>query len=674
MASFLCAIISSKDNTAYVLSALQLVELLAIKLPDVYQVSLQREGVVFEIEALAAQELSTAKAPKDDAADATVKKEPEEVPVAPAPAPAAAAAAAPAAAAAGPSSGIMIGSRRMPLEGIPDDLKPLFAASGLPAGLSSFLMDGAGPSTPTPKRPSTMVDPHDANILRARVLIVKKIFSTTTAEDGNSATAVLDKVGDLVKKLNQPKASDGEIRDALTELGRQLTSNGQALSSFELLKSGLVDGLLEFVDVEGAVSPANRRAMLFDILSDTASTSPSPLVMLVKRLHESLSRLEEFQVEVAFNGVMDSTRSTLSKTMRVRLQAEEGTDVPKGMANLVITIQAIAPLQALHDYLRQRVADGHLAGPGGGSGISNMIAAYASGMSAGRGGMSGADLQATASRMLDALAASRGDAGRRPGQPAPAAGAGGSSLALPPPVNAPPAAETPAAAPTRRRSARLSAQGTGESQEEPQAPSTPPAPELSTSAPEATILPGMPMDMDFDEEEGFTDEEYDAEVYEDEMEEELARPQEKVVNMSVAPGELRVDFPSIMILMISPSDGSRVEAKTPEGTRITTPSQAAAQTASATQPAAAGPSGSNTPRTGSYAGAVKTAPTDWHLEFSINGNDLPLTETVYGVAHKHTSSTDDNRGGLGGQYGAPLVIRYRKKEGPAPTTGKSSSA
>lgn len=283
MASFLCAIISSKDNTAYVLSALQLVELLAIKLPDVYQVSLQREGVVFEIEALAAQELSTAKTSKDDAADSTVKKEPEEVSAAPAPA-------APAPAPTAGPSGIMIGSRRMPLEGIPDDLKPLFAASGLPAGLSSFLMDGAGPSTPTPKRTSTMVDPHDANILRARVLIVKKIFSTTTAEDGNSATAVLDKVSDLVKKLNQPKASDGEISDALTELGRQLTSNGQALSSFELLKSGLVDGLLEFVDVEGTVSPANRRAMLFDILSDTASTSPSPLVMLVKRLHESLSR------------------------------------------------------------------------------------------------------------------------------------------------------------------------------------------------------------------------------------------------------------------------------------------------------------------------------------------------------------------------------------------------
>jgi E3 ubiquitin-protein ligase TRIP12 len=52
----------------------------------------------------------------------------------------------------------------------------------------------------------------------------------------------------------------------------------------------------------------------------------------------------------------------------------------------------------------------------------------------------------------------------------------------------------------------------------------------------------MPMDMDFDEEEGFTDEEYDAEVYEDEMEEELARPQEKVVNMSVAPGKSEIEY------------------------------------------------------------------------------------------------------------------------------------
>lgn len=58
--------------------------------------------------------------------------------------------------------------------------------------------------------------------------------------------------------------------------------------------------------------------------------------------------------------------------------------------------------------------------------------------------------------------------------------------------------------------------------------------------PSSGLFPGMPMnmDMDFDDEEGYSDEDYDAEVFEDEMEEELSRPQEKVVNMSVAPGEL----------------------------------------------------------------------------------------------------------------------------------------
>ena len=53
MASFLGTIISSETNPHFVLSALQLVELLVNKLPDVYQTSFIREGVVYEIEKLA---------------------------------------------------------------------------------------------------------------------------------------------------------------------------------------------------------------------------------------------------------------------------------------------------------------------------------------------------------------------------------------------------------------------------------------------------------------------------------------------------------------------------------------------------------------------------------------------------------------------------------------------
>jgi E3 ubiquitin-protein ligase TRIP12 len=74
--------------------------------------------------------------------------------------------------------------------------------------------------------------------------------------------------------------------------------------------------------------------------------------------------------------------------------------------------------------------------------------------------------------------------------------------------------------------------------------------------------------------------------------------------------------------------------------------------------------GSNTPRTGSYAGAVKTAPTDFHLEFTYGGKAISLDDTIYGAVHKNQPA-----GGTStlGSYGSAVVFKFRKVEGPAST-------
>ena len=464
---------------------------------------------MFEIEALANMDLSTTKQLESE-----VKTEREE---------------------AGPPAAGSTTSAPAALSGpLADDLKPLLSVSGYPSShLPSFLLDyaasGAGGS-PSVKRSSSHVDPQDANILRARCLIAKKIFSNE--EDDASASAVLDEVAGLVKRLCVAEASDGEIRDTLGNITKQFTSPGQALSSFELLKSGLVDGLLEFVDIDGTVSSTERRAMLFDVFSRSSGSSPSPLTLLVKRLHESLGRLEDFQVETAFNGAVDASRggSGVSRSMRVRLQAEEGQDIPKHISSLAVTVQAIAPLSALNDYLRPRIADANY----GHSALSGMFAAMASASGIARGGAG----ETSASRLFNALSAAHAATsdGGRPRIPAPTAQA--------PAATAAPAETSAGGAPqpTRRRSARLSGagaeSGNNESQQanESNASAAPAQNEPSGGAiATSSILQDMAMDMDFEDE--YTDEEYDAEVFEDEMEEELNRPQEKVVNMSVAAGE-----------------------------------------------------------------------------------------------------------------------------------------
>lgn len=605
MSSFLGSIISSKDNPTFVLHALQLVELLAGKLPDVYLTSFHREGVVYEIESLAEADLST-KVKEEERAREEAKAKEEE-----------------AAKDAKPED-----SPSTPKAPTGQALEtPTKSNVGELSGVLANLINSQTP--PHRIRSSSVVDPNDANILRARVIGAKRIFAVDDTQQ-NEASLVLEELTKLVKRLCQPEATEPELRDTLREIAAQFSNVGQALSSFELLKSGLVDGLLEYVDIDGTVPSSARRDILFEIFSDTAVASPSPLVMLVKRLHESLGRLENLDVETAFNA-MGTGSSSLARSMRIRLQADEGEDIPKQMSALSVTIQAIAPVQALHDYLRPRVADPNYLS--GNSALQNMFAAYA----ASRGGSGG-----STSRLLAALAAGSRGLGAPPGtrdEPS-------SSNQQQQQQQSQQATENKEtkedAKPQRRRSARLSglppdAEGSASTSadagagEQPAESSSGAAAAGSSSEPAG--LPQMPVSMDFDDD--YSDDEYDAEVFEEDMEEELERPTEKVVNMSMAP------------------DGSRVEAQTPDGTRIATPNQAASSNANA--------GSSSTPSRSSYAGAVKTAPADWHLEFSINDQVLSLEDTVYGAVHKYAKASPSPLNA----FNVPIIFKFRKVEGPA---------
>jgi E3 ubiquitin-protein ligase TRIP12 len=101
---------------------------------------------------------------------------------------------------------------------------------------------------------------------------------------------------------------------------------------------------------------------------------------------------------------------------------------------------------------------------------------------------------------------------------------------------------------------------------------------------------------------------------------------------------------------------------------VATPSHAPPAVSSAAQatpaPAAAGtpsPSGAVTPRTASYAGAVKTAPTDFHLAFFLDGKSVNLQDTVYGIVHKHHQTLP-----AGSPFGQSVNLTWKKVDGPAP--------
>ncbi|KAI0272306.1 hypothetical protein BC834DRAFT_1030472 [Gloeopeniophorella convolvens] len=570
IASFASSILSSKDHPTLVIGALQLVELLLAKIPEEYRPAFRREGVFHEVELLAGRALIVSKS--KSAADKDKDKDKDLSDASSAPE-------------------------------LPPPPPPVSVSAAIAAGMPGFK-----------KLTSLSLEPEDAVTLRARVVR----FRFLTGKESADADHVFATLRRLVERVTDVRASEKEAGNALKELATLFASAHTSVSSFELLQSGVIDGLLQFATDKGRnITIERRQELLLDAFtarkSKALSGSQTPFSIFVKKLQESLTRMESFDVVTVTQGMDDSKRSSspslLARQLRLRLVAAEGSDIPKSFNNIVVSIHAIATFQALHDYLRPRV----------------------SGLMFGSSRLSG---------MLAALA------GVKPPEQAEASTSAG-----------------PSATVERRRSQRLSAKaaaaGEAPTEVEVEAPAgedagssnPPPAPSSTSAEPPASAAgedaygDGGVYAADFTD-----DEDVEAEVFDEDIDPESAPP-EKTVNLSVN------------------DDGSKVEAQTPEGTRVGTPSAA--------------PSGSkvSTPRgwpsnKSSYASALKAKPTDWHLEFSMDDHTLPLDLTIYGAIHQHelrkkkSGSTSTLPPHL--LWQGVYTIKFKKVPGPAGGSGEGS--
>lgn len=549
VASFASSILSSKDSPSLVIGALQLVELLLIKLPAEYKPAFKREGVFHEIEALAARTLNSSKSKekekeKDKDKDASEGASP--------------------------------------------------ADAGTPAYVPSVASLAFAPGYK--KLSSLAIDPDDAITIRARVIKFKYLSGDDAEADDDLAA----QLGRLVARLGLKDAEEKDLIPALVELASLFASPHTSVSSFELLQSGVVDGLLAFIsDSDRSLSIDKRRELFFEAFTSRkvkGANGQTPLAIFVKKLQESLTRMESFEVVTVAQSADESKRSSpslLARQIRLRLVGAEDSDVPKSFNNVIVSIHAIATFQALHDYLRPRVA-GLMAG---GSRLSSMLAA----------------LQASGFAGASAAGALAAEASRSAANDSP----------------------SPNGGVTRRRSQRLSAKKAkdsepsteGQGSDVAQPPSTLESPE---AAPSETVV-----EDDFGAD--FTDDEVDvdAEVIDEDGDQEVP---DKTVNVSVG------------------DDGSKVITQTPDGTRVATPNPARTGNA---------PRSSATPKT-SYAAALKTKPNDWHLEFSMDDQKLPLDLTVYGAIHQQEGR---KKSGLPPSmiWQGIYTVKFKKVPGPAPT-------
>lgn len=201
VASFASSILSSKDHPTLVIGALQLVDLLLTKVPTEYRPAFRREGVFHEMETLASRPVASKSKDKD--------KEASDVP------------------------------------------SPAESGNLPPAAPVS-----ASAVTVIPgfkKLTSLSIEPDDAITLRARVIRFKHLSNNEQAEGDN----VFDTLRRLVERISAQNVTEQAASDALRELADLFASAHTSVSSFELLQSGVVDGLLQFATDQGRSGKAN---------------------------------------------------------------------------------------------------------------------------------------------------------------------------------------------------------------------------------------------------------------------------------------------------------------------------------------------------------------------------------------------------------------------------------
>lgn len=268
MAGFASSILSSKDHPSLVIGALQLVDMLLTKVPTEYQPTFRREGVFHEVETLADRTLLAK--PKDKEKD----KDTSDVPS-------------------------------------PSDSGILAMQASIPAS-SAAMIPGFK------KLSSLSLEPDDAITLRARVIRFKHLTGNEQA-DGDST---FDTLRRLVERISGQDASEQMYNDALRELADLFASAHTSVSSFELLQSGVVDGLLQFSTdpsrtgelifclhrkcnlILQTVTVKRRQEIFLDAFTARRAKagSQTPLAIFVKKLQESLTRMESFEVVTVAQG------------------------------------------------------------------------------------------------------------------------------------------------------------------------------------------------------------------------------------------------------------------------------------------------------------------------------------------------------------------------------------
>ncbi|KAJ9132176.1 E3 ubiquitin-protein ligase trip12 [Pleurostoma richardsiae] len=651
-ASFLASILSQQDHPSLVMSALQATELLINRLDSIYRYQLYREGVIAEITKLASEEQdletkdnehqrmdsdihdSGDRSSGNNSSDDDVEDEAEDD---------------------GEEHSHHSSDEENDEENEdneehdehPDDL------SGSPSS------EGSTMSIDGPPRPF----PSDIVSLRSKITeAAKKFLESHETEKSyktmkKKATKILASLSTLANDIEtfylKPTSTSlpaNAGKELFTNLASYFDSDVlESVTSAELLASGLVRVLEQVFSNQDEKLAAAAQSDFLEVFmgysvkskpkTATADSPATPFSVMVHKLQDLLSRSEHFEVitvhQNSYDGNRSSAASMLARQIRLKLAADDDSDIPRAYRNIMVSIHAIATFKSLDDYLRPRIS-----------------LADRSKVSRARDGLS---------RALAAMAGSTGlplnAASRLAERPAPPMGS-----STPPPVPS-----------TLASSSRASRKVKSKTQQD--SPTTPDA-TSSASLEKAVLrrsarrqppvsegqLPRPPPDdednldnaLECADEKQLSDDgdagepsALDAIVGSlDEDMDDAPTPDPSAVNMEVA-------------------TTGKVTARKEDGTRVPTPSQGSSAIPGRASALTAALQNTPTPsapsRPMSYAAAIQAVPQDWHIEFSYQGKVLTNETTIYRAVQ---NQSDDHVGRS--VWSAVHEIKVRRVPGPPP--------
>ncbi|KAL5000105.1 hypothetical protein BDV10DRAFT_183699 [Aspergillus recurvatus] len=634
-ASFLAAILSQKDHPSLVTSALRCAELLFQRLEHVYQHQFHREGVISEIAKLAKEPLSSekdAKPSRDSPAasfmDTSTDKHQDM------------------------SSNVRSAghpeTNSDDEESQDDDDRDSEDDDANDSEENDEDQDednddisDSETSSSSGRAPSSRVENamHDTVVRDARAFM-EQYKSSRGVEMREKALETLNELQALAADIEACYSGPGDHGDGL-DLFRKLASyfEGDALESItssELLNSGIISTLLAVFDDSKSITSMREargaflQAFMGSTISERAqsqSTATTPFGVLVNKLQDLLSRTEHFEVMTVGHNSLENTRSNaaymLGKQLRLKLVADEDSDIPRSYRNIMVSIHAIATFKALDDFLHPRIV---LSDRPKTSRSRETILSQI----------------ANAARLRDQLAENHGSDGsdfsRPSGSSRPATRSGNTESRATAKENS---AGGPDIASRSRRS-------------EPQPDDNGREDEPLECADERHLSE----DDNDDDVEG-DDEELNAIV--DDLEDDMS--------------DENVHDPSAVNMEVASS--GKVTARKEDGTRVSTPSQSTPVSKSSSGPrrsslnsAGAGSLGM-AGRPFSYAAAMASPPSDWHIQFSIDGQPVSSDTTIYRAVHHNCRHLDPSGRNV---WSAVHTVSFRRVPGPPPAEPSTVTA